>query len=209
MTSADANKAAAVVVAVPVSAIEVEVLDVPQIAIIRNPPADLAQTGIRDGVTWRQYGDDSGYDFFDPILKGERALPVGEAQTWIFADGDREIAIRGMLIADDVAEPPGEAEPLTLSELVARSYTVAPTLRPPGPRAASPQAAARFSETPRLALPDIPLNQIMAAPEETDYDRAIRKGKEYELLRLDSEPRSALGPGAAYACGDYDPFHDL
>jgi hypothetical protein len=104
MTSADANKEAGVV-SVPVSAIEVEILDVLQIAIIRNPPADLAQFGVCDGATWRQYGDESGYDFFDPIMKGERALPVGEAETWIFAGGDREILIRGMLTADDAVIP--------------------------------------------------------------------------------------------------------
>jgi hypothetical protein len=210
-------------ISIAVSAIEIEVLDVLRSVVIRNPPADLARAGVRDGATWCRYGDENGYDFFDQLLKGERALPVGKIETWIFADGNEEICIRGTLIADEVAPsenaappagakaPTDDADALTLAELVAASYgeaPIAPT-RTPLPAATADLTSGRPSlETPpRSQLPDTP---VEPSPAPIDFRQLLTPEKvwaDYQRMRRSAEPATALGPGGGYACGgDYKPF---
>ena len=141
-----------------------------------------------------------------PAVAFVEALAAGTAvldtsTIWRGLRAGEKLTLSVPVINSQTNEEPAEAEAKTptLSELVARSYTVAPTLRPPGPRAASPQAAARFSETPRLALPDIPLDQIMAAPEETPRERAMREWDQFQVWHRHNsgEPGNALGSPAA------------
>jgi hypothetical protein len=91
-----------VIVSVPVSAVEIELFELLQTVIVRNPPSELTRVGVRDGVNWRKYGEESAYAFFDAVLRGVRALVMGTVETWVFADGDEELTIRGMLAGDDL-----------------------------------------------------------------------------------------------------------
>jgi hypothetical protein len=89
------------IVAVPASAVDIELFETLQSVVVRNPSIELMRAGIREGFTWRRYGDESAYAFFDAALKGERELRLGTVETWVFADSDEEITIRGMLTSDE------------------------------------------------------------------------------------------------------------
>jgi hypothetical protein len=165
---------------VPLSSIEIELLHTLQIAVLRNPPVELTSLGIRDGAVWRQYGDTTGFDFFEPVLMDDRPLNSGQEKVWVFEQNGREIAVDGTLTTDRIT----------------------PLVTPPQNQRPRPQQARReLHETPILtALPP--------PAEEHPRDFAMRKAEEYELLRRNSEVGNALGPGAASAVGPYDPYWD-
>jgi hypothetical protein len=218
-------------VAIAVSAIEIEVLDELRAVIIRNPPPELAQAGVHDRATWLQYGDQSGYDFFDPVLRGERALPVGRIETWIFAEGDDKVAIRGRLIADEAAPTPAadtakvpSANDDLLHEIAdyiaARSQTnperpaaslasglVETPIIEPHPTLAPPMAPARFGNPVRQYHLGV---ETTAPPIDPNALSPERTWRDYVWMRRSDQPGNALGPGGGYcAARDYDPFHDL
>jgi hypothetical protein len=83
------------------SPVDIELFETLQSVVVRNPSTELMRAGIREGFTWRKYGDESAYTFFDAALRGERKLGLGTVETWVFADGDEEITIRGMLTSDE------------------------------------------------------------------------------------------------------------
>lgn len=164
------------------------------------------------------------------LTAGTRTLPTSEISITILWPGESDpVTVIMPALGDSQSEQaestsaPPESDALSLEQIVAASFVKPPndpqpfTAPPIAPSSAPlPALGADLKRSPqpapRLALRDIPLDQIMAAPEETPEQRAQREWDVFQVWRLNNlgEPGNALGPGRASACGGlYDPFHDL
>jgi hypothetical protein len=127
-----------------------------------------------------------------------------------FATALAETPHIGADLPDEITEP----EKLTdLESIIAASYGKTLSERPeknPKPYTASPIApASTLPNTPTAQL-DGPTTAPSAAA--IDFRQPItpeRAWADYLRMRRSDEPGNALGPGAASACGEYDPFWDL
>jgi hypothetical protein len=186
------------IVSVPRSAVDVELLAALQIAIIRNPPVELLRAGIRDGMTWRKFEDESAYTFFDAAMRGERALVLGKTVPWVFADGDKELTINGMLTNDEELSSSGDS---TKPQIVGQAE--APANEPPPTSLPDELVWLLDPFDTRHPLPQSD-NELQIYSPRSRSDDSLSARRLTETIAWQEEQRRARTCGNAI--GDYDPY---